>query len=734
MRALFASIGKLVERHPMWIITGVLGFTLLAVFGASSTQIVTTQDAFVERDSQIFRGYEAYDKAFGGDPTVILIPGKPAELTSSATVAAIRSLSATFSKDPAIRSVVSILTFFPPTTPTGTVRSLVYSPGGQPRTQFAALLPNGHALVIVRTTGGLTVDQQRLASDRIMAVVQRSGLPKGTVVAGNARLIGDITKSITKDMTITGGIAIVLMIGVLYLVFPVRRRLLALPVALVGVVWTFGATGALNVPLTLVTMAGLPVLIGLGVDFAIQFHNRYEEELHRGQRPEQGLIASVIHIGPAVGIAVVASTLGFITLLLSHVPAVRDFGVLLAIGVIALYLIGLFGLNALLFRFDRPRDSRGRKERPLRKHTLANTLSAISSTSIRRGPLLVAVSLLLAVGGFAVDARLPIQTDIEKLIPADTPGVIALNQARALVGTTNNLPLLVTARDVTDPRVVTWMSDFQQRVLRDHDQVISAVSLASVLLPRSGEVPSAEVISRTLGGMPSDIRSSLVTDDHTGAALVFNVIHMPIAEVNTLVNEIIAEAHPVQGVTIVPGGTLTLAGAAIGAITQRRAAIAVIGFSAVFIGLLLIYRNWRKAIAPVLPVILVTGWSSGVMWLLGIQLNPLTAVMSALIIGIGTEFGVLLLERYWEERSRGVAPTRAINQAVARVGQAVTASALTVAAGFGALLASSFPALREFSAVIVIDVLLALVATLIVIPPLILWLDQEKIPELREQL
>jgi len=333
------------------------------------------------------------------------------------------------------------------------------------------------------------------------------------------------------------------------------------------------------------------------------------------------------------------------------------------------------------------------------------------------------------VGGFAVDARLPIQTDIEKLIPANTPGVIALNQARAVLGTTNSLPFLVTANDVTDTQVVAWMADFQQRVLRDHSQVVSAESLATMMSPMSGQpTPTHQVIVQVLQGMPTDIRSSLVTSDHTGAALVFNIPHMPIAEIDTLVNEIVAEAHPIQGVTLMPGGTLTLAGAAIGAITERRAAIAVIGFLAVFMGLLLIYRNWRKAIAPVLPIVLVTGWSSGVMWLLGIQLNPLTAVMSALIIGIGTEFGVLLLERYWEERASGVAPSEAILQAVAKVGQAVTASALTVAAGFGALLASSFPALREFSAVIVIDVLLALVATLVVIPPLILWLDRERTP------
>jgi predicted RND superfamily exporter protein len=93
-----------------------------------------------------------------------------------------------------------------------------------------------------------------------------------------------------------------------------------------------------------------------------------------------------------------------------------------------------------------------------------------------------------------------------------------------------------------------------------------------------------------------------------------------------------------------------------------------------------------------------------------------------LIVGIGTEFSVLLLERYWEELGRGASPQEAMNQAVSRIGRAIAASGLTVTAGFAALLASSFPAIREFGAVTVIDVLLALVATIVVVPPLALWL------------
>ncbi|MCX9191650.1 hypothetical protein C3Y87_09520 [Carbonactinospora thermoautotrophica] len=736
MHALFLAIGTFVERHPLRIVTVAVVLTLLAVLGVNSTQIVTTQDAFVPRDSPVFQGYEAYERAFGGDPLVVLIPGSPDQLTSPATLTAMRSLHAKLSGDPAVRSVVSIVTLLQAAAPPGApapnpnaLRSIVYTPDGNPQPQFAAMLPRGHSVMVVRLAGGLTVDQQRQAADRVLEAVRSVGLPAGTTVAGTPRLIGEITTSITKDMAITGGIAIALMIVVLYLVFPVRRRLLALPIVVVGVLWTFGATSAMSIPLTLVTMAGLPVLVGLGVDFAIQFHNRYEEEIHRGQQPDQGLLAAVTRIGPAVGIAVAASALGFITLLLSRVPAVREFGLLLAIGVVALYAAGLFGLNALLYRYDRPRNARKRVTMR-RRWTLADRLPVLSTAAVRRGPLVAVVAILFAAGGYAVDGRLAVQTDIEKLIPSDTPGVVALRDARDVLGTTNSVPLLISARDVTDPRVLAWMKDFQGQVLRDHPQVLSAESLTTALPPVPGGqlAPNPQAIAQAVQAMPADVRRNLVTDDRTGASLTFNIAQMPMAELNTLIGQIVAETQPPDGVSVVPGGTLTLAGAAVSAVTERRAAVAVTGFLAVFVGLLLIYRNWRRAIAPVAPVVLVTGWSSGVMWLLGIELNPLTAVMSALIIGIGTEFAILLLERYEEERATGAAPTAAINQAVTRVGQAVTASALTVAAGFGALLASSFPALREFAAVTVINVLLSLLATLVIIPPLIVRLDRRRAP------
>jgi hydrophobe/amphiphile efflux-3 (HAE3) family protein len=511
---------------------------------------------------------------------------------------------------------------------------------------------------------------------------------------------------------------------------------MALPVVIIGVLITFGITGAAGISLTLVTMAGLPVLMGLGMDFAIQFHNRYEEELARGDTPAAGLIDSLTHIGPAVGTAVLATILGFVTLSLSPVPAVRDFGFLLALGVAVLFGVALIALNAMLYRFDKPKaaDTAGVREssapaKPERKPRLdiGRYLVAISSRSVRFGAVVVGVAVVLAMGGFAVDHLVPVQTDIEKLVPADAPGLVAMNQVRDATGSSTTIQFMVTAPDVTSPSVLAWMANYETREAKAHTEIVRVTSLATVMNLEAGKAaPSSAVVAGTLAQLPAQIRSGLVSDDHRSAAVTFDVTEMSISQVADLINSLRDDAQAPAGVAVRAAGTTNLAASVVGSMTDKRVEIALVGFLAVFVGLLIVYRSWRRALTPVLPIILVTGWSSGVMWLLGMELNPLTAVMSALIIGVGTEFAVLLLERFWEELGRGVEPREAMKQAVSRIGRAIAASGLTVVAGFGALMASSFPSIREFGVVTVIDVLLALVATIVVVPPLALWLVRRR--------
>src|SRR5205085_11598129 len=82
-----------------------------------------------------------------------------------------------------------------------------------------------------------------------------------TVTTGSSMLLRDINDYLRGGMLTLGGIAVAIMTLILLVLFDVRWRLLPLAVILIGVVWAFVLAGYLGIPLTIVTIAGLPVML-----------------------------------------------------------------------------------------------------------------------------------------------------------------------------------------------------------------------------------------------------------------------------------------------------------------------------------------------------------------------------------------------------------------------------------------------------------------------------------------
>jgi predicted RND superfamily exporter protein len=107
------------------------------------------------------------------------------------------------------------------------------------------------------------------------------------LISGKPVLDYDIQSSMMDSMRTMMMTAGIIMVIVLLLLFPVPARLLPLFIVLIAVVTTIGIMGLFGIPLTMVSMAVFPVLIGLGIDYSIQFHNRYFEESQGGIADEQ---------------------------------------------------------------------------------------------------------------------------------------------------------------------------------------------------------------------------------------------------------------------------------------------------------------------------------------------------------------------------------------------------------------------------------------------------------------
>jgi len=647
-----------------------------------------------------------------------------------------------------------------------------------PKERFSYLFPNAQggadtAIIQVRLEPGLSDEQQARTIETIRAAVGmedwRLGAGGQYLVTGAPVVVADLTDSITGSIIVLLIAAGLVMAATLALVFRTRLRLAPLAIALGAAALTFGALSLAGASLTMASIAVLPVLIGLAVDYAIQIQSRVEEARVRSAAEASRVVARAG--APTVVTAAAATAAGFLVLLLSPVPMVQGFGALLVLGiVVALALTLTAGIAALVLVRDDgdggfPRRlmpalrGAGEMLRPLGRGALAlgrpvvrvrppaavrrcgragaASLRAGSHASLElavRHPVRVlAVGVALALAGWALDTQLEVESDITQLVPADLRALEDLETLQEASGIGGTIDVLVEGEALGNPAAIGWMVDYQQRVLDragfteergcGEAAVCPAFSLPDLLsgTTQPGQPaarPSAQAIDALLAAVPPYFSQSVLNEERTKATLSFGISLMPLDRQQEVIDEMRTLLDPPEGLEVELVGLPVLAASANAEVSShtRRVLTLIAGLLAVALVLLVALRTPRRALLPLAPIVLATGWSALVLFVSQVPLNPMSVTLGALVIAISTEFSVLLAERFRAERARGLETAAALRRTYVSTGKAVSASGITAIAGFAVLVVSDIRMLRDFGAVTVVDLSVSLLGVLVVLP------------------
>jgi hydrophobe/amphiphile efflux-3 (HAE3) family protein len=626
---------------------------------------------------------------------------------------------------------------------------------GVPKSRFAYLFPSKNAALIqIRLRPDLTDSERTRAIDLIRtATGERVFRPREGakyIVTGVPVVAAGLADSVKTAIFVLLGAALLLMAATLALVFRASLRLLPLALALAAAAMTFGALSIAGGDLTMASIAALPVLIGLAVDYAIQFQARWGEAAARGQ-PEPA-VAAVAAGGPTILTAGLATATGFLVLLLSPVPMVRGFGAILVLGIVLALGCALCAGFAALVRFPARPATEGGRLAALRAHPrlhaagewLADRSWRTLGFALSRPRRVLAIGLAVAVVGLALDTQSEVVSDVRELVPQDLQALKDVNVLQDETGVSGEIDVTIRADDITDPKVIAWMTRFQDQVLRAHGfrpgkrctqtrnppELCPALSLPDLFSTAGG---GQDQVRRLLDAVPAYFSQGVVTADRRTANLAFGIRLMPLDRQQDVVDDIKARLKPPEGVEASVVGLPVLAAEANGALSSpwRRALTLLAALAGVFLVLFLARRSAREAAVPLIPIALATGWSGLVLFVLGllpgpleVDLNPMSVTLSALVIAISTEFSVLLSSRYRQEREGGAGPARAIELAYASTGAAVLASGATAIAGFAALVFSDIRMLRDFGIVTVVDLTVSLLGVMIVLPAALLWAEE----------
>jgi hypothetical protein len=556
----------------------------------------------------------------------------------------------------------------------GFARAVVFEPDGDVRSQLRFLVPDRtHVTVLVRPRESL--DQAAIARlvSTVGEIVEAADLPASEIVITGAPAISSaLAAQVTDEMPLlaaAAGLAVLLSFLIMGAGRNRRRKLLPLAQMLVGLAVTYAAFGWSSTPVTIGGLAAIPILVGVNTDLPIY--------VQRGTSSRLVLAVTL------------ASAVGYLVLLASPLPFVRQLGLALAIGVTVSAALALLTRRSGAVEATEAADPTARR-RPRRPVGLPSPW--------RRGGLVAGV--LLATAGWAL---LPgIRVDADPLhLAGDLAVVRTAQETERLLGASGELAVTLHAPDVLDPEVLRWFAAAEERLVVDFGDRLRPIVTPHRLLGWLGADATSQQIEAAVRLFPPYLLSASVRSDRTEAVATFGLPLDDLADQSALISAIrsaLPEAPP--GAEVGVTGLPVVAGRGYDLVAGQRVLPNVAGIALFGLVLLLVLRDPRVAVRAGAAAAIAFGWGVLVLDVTNTALTPLTITLGTLTAAVGGEFAVVAggLRR----RDRGW--------------PAIIAAVVTSSAGFLALGLSQVAVLRGFGLVLAGSVLLAAPAAWLVTP------------------
>lgn len=561
--------------------------------------------------------------------------------------------------------------------------------------------------------------------DAVTALIETFQGPERIHITGAPILVEDVQRGISGDSKRFIPIAILLIFAGFYLCFRHWAGVL-LPVSMVimSIVWTMGAMGYLGLPVTVVSNALPVIMVAVASSYGIHFMNAYYD-LADQHTTSKGLVnATIAKIGLPILITGLTSALGSGSLLIFKITSLQEFGIIGAIGFLFATIICLTLLPALCTLVRTPAGTR-RQSHWLNRQLFQLTIWTQQHRRWVWGAYLVILPFCLYQA-----SNIKIGDDYLKFFPEKHQGRIAAQTFNDHLSGVRIMDIVVDAAafgGIKDETFYRQLQGFQTYLTKQSDvgSVYSYVNVVQHLQSTMSESDSPltsndlaqYLMLHEMSATPGEV-FSLRTDDFQKAKLqVFLRSSNP--EDHEALYHDIQRAYP----TIFPGGGELIS---FGGDVMHRIALGsyivtgkvqniLLALLIVLLSCTLIFRSLRRGLLTLLPIFFSLIMVFGGMGLIGIRLGISTALLTAMIVGIGIDFSVHYLVAFYRQR-QDKDHNSALSATSLHTGKAIAYDALSNMIGFSVLSFSGFLPVQHFGWLLAFSMLLIFINTMVVYP------------------
>ena len=531
-----------------------------------------------------------------------------------------------------------------------------------------------------------------------------------------------------------------------------------------------------------ISQIGPILLIGLGVDYAIHFTGRYREELGNGQSINDSTKNTLSSVGIALSLATLATIVGFLSNVVSPLPEFKDFGITVSFGILFALLLVMTFVPAIRSLLDKRAETKNSISRDAFSSSGESVLNKIAGASsiIPRKLKLISIALLIGVSsyGYVSFTNLDTVFNFTDFLPEDDPVVATLavltDEFGGGFGETTSV--LLEGDNLATPEIHNAIIDAIGD-LAGADNIVTfgenvanesvVASLGAMLAPQDAipgappQAPDMELVSglmsygvEIMSGEGLDALKVSSSGDVDGLykfllakdpITFFGSLYLDDQEVFTaqqikittsagsegsrqLTDDIYAAFQPVidLGVNVAATNDSIVTNSVSDLISASQFQSLVFAIFSSMLFLIIYYwidlRRPFLGVVTIFPVIAIVMGTYLGMNLLEIPLNPVTATLTGIAIGIGVPFVIHVTNRFREALNKDSNPVSAITTTLKTTGGSLFGSAFTTMAGFGILTTSTLKPFQQMGQVVLVSIGFALVASILILPTLlVLW-------------
>ena len=520
----------------------------------------------------------------------------------------------------------------------------------------------------------------------------------------------EVGRLVQKDQRLFAPLSLLVLGGVL--LFITRRlsgMIFPLLVSVITICWTLGIYAWMGHTLNIITSLLPPVIMTLSVATTIHI---YLEWLRSHERDNhKRILQAVRHLYKPCLFASLTTAIGFMSLLLSHTPAVRLFGLYAALGVGISFFLGVIGL-AVGLSFSKPPPS-GHYQTTQEGSVLHRMLQITARISVDHPWKIVFVTLLLAAFGVVGLQKIETDTDLLHFLKDDSSLVKDTEFVDQRLAGVSTIELFLKRKDGRPLETTNLIASFQA-ALRNLTNVRHTLSIVD-LLPASTASLQKKGVSLTDILAESDF-SDYLADGADRTRITVHTDSMGTLKGATLIEEIREAAALTLGdeFTVYPVGGFYRIIVESNQLVASQIKSFAIAITLILLAIGVVFRSFLYTLLSIIPNVVPLLMTAAIMGFAGIALSTGTAMIASVIIGIAVDDTIHYLSAY--RRLKNADRVEALKNTTKSTGFVLLSTTIALSAGFWTAIFGSFQPTIYFAQLSGMTMWFALACDLLVLP------------------